>query len=1034
MQISRRDVENERDNYLLKQIKDLEQQSYGDETNSFKDLQYDDFPQFPFEDRSVINSIKKQNQYVKNKMNSYQYETYKDGIIEIMAESLPMVKIISQKSPSYRMGKKLSIDKQKKIHQSDLKINMKKSKAHNKMIAHKTFDASMQKNKKNLNESANILERIRKNRNSVEPSRNEGVVTTQSPIKRRQMTINDSDKEPSFLNPNRKSNATMDSTNYPASLQNKAKYLEKQKLPLIRQQKSEQTYNEYSFADPRQSITSSVKYGERTPKKSFLEMIVPSIIPQNKKYKSYKKELVTQMLSDNQKQNEWLANKIAYLKFDKNNQELEQSRNIPDTTFYSSTNGIEQLINDDNKSANSQFYQTKQDREKINQLMYRTSYNVNAQGKSNNINKSQEYVSSFFQDSKSTKNQHLPRMMVDSKIIDYEETQKFLNEIIGGQQNNQININNDQMIYQQRMNSQHNPFTNARSSLAYGSTKQTIEHLSTKNQDTILNGLPNYLRIDQLKNHRYKVNQLIKSRDIRKQFRQQQFIARPSQQLVDPLQQHCDHKKICSCSRHKSSSIRQSPIAQRLQNEQILNQSKQSPTSRNISSIQFNTTAFKGQDNQIVQNRSAVMNNSNKSPIRGQQTQSQSRLQMMMNKTQSLDNKFSVEKILRNDKRNSIILREEQKQINYNQSKKSLNRIKSPITNNSSQTKLSPRREIARPPRFTLNDLPKYSKTLKVRIFDSIQITQVLGGKYYKMQQDQSPPRSPNREIEWTKTPAYRQFVLKLTEINSLENQQVGFRKYRLQNKFRTIWEFEEDMKNKKFMKGLLENTLKNIYSESEVQYFITILKKKALDQAQMDQILDKAHDTLEVLMCKHGLKDQFDHVMDQYDKDRDANFKVTLIKQLIRCKIMYVSLGQIELIFKIIKQRDDIQLKIAEIEKFRVNQPDLDKPINPIPLNYDLPFNINDFKELPKEQRDVLEENIALYCYQSSRLFIQITSFLVDSQLFKRLKFMYEGEDFQKRIIREVHQLRQQYKVEFGEDKIPKMDEHGKLIFDNQN
>ena len=57
-------------------------------------------------------------------------------------------------------------------------------------------------------------------------------------------------------------------------------------------------------------------------------------------------------------------------------------------------------------------------------------------------------------------------------------------------------------------------------------------------------------------------------------------------------------------------------------------------------------------------------------------------------------------------------------------------------------------------------------------------------------------------------------------------------------------------------MKQLLEETLKNIYSEQEVQYFITILKNKTLEGEEMQKMVEKVEDTLEVLMCKLGLKD----------------------------------------------------------------------------------------------------------------------------------------------------------------------------------
>ena len=87
-------------------------------------------------------------------------------------------------------------------------------------------------------------------------------------------------------------------------------------------------------------------------------------------------------------------------------------------------------------------------------------------------------------------------------------------------------------------------------------------------------------------------------------------------------------------------------------------------------------------------------------------------------------------------------------------------------------------------------------------------------------------------------------------------------------------------------MKKLLEKTLANIYSESEVLYVITLLKKKQnLEQSHLKEIFEKGSDTLEVLMCKLGLKDQFVSVMEQYEQDLKTNQRDTLLKQMFRCK-----------------------------------------------------------------------------------------------------------------------------------------------------
>jgi hypothetical protein len=73
----------------------------------------------------------------------------------------------------------------------------------------------------------------------------------------------------------------------------------------------------------------------------------------------------------------------------------------------------------------------------------------------------------------------------------------------------------------------------------------------------------------------------------------------------------------------------------------------------------------------------------------------------------------------------------------------------------------------------------------------------------------------------------------------------------------------------------------------------------------------EKALDTLEVLMNKMGLKDQFQRVMDNYDNDMASNLQTTLIKVLTRCKIMYLHLQKIQLIFKLINRRAELTSRL---------------------------------------------------------------------------------------------------------------------------
>jgi hypothetical protein len=73
-----------------------------------------------------------------------------------------------------------------------------------------------------------------------------------------------------------------------------------------------------------------------------------------------------------------------------------------------------------------------------------------------------------------------------------------------------------------------------------------------------------------------------------------------------------------------------------------------------------------------------------------------------------------------------------------------------------------------KPPPFKLKDLPKYSKTLKASDLGPWKYTSLLGGKY-ALKTIKESPRSPRRRnIDFSKTPAYKQFVLKLTEVDCL--------------------------------------------------------------------------------------------------------------------------------------------------------------------------------------------------------------------------------------------------------------------------
>ncbi len=55
------------------------------------------------------------------------------------------------------------------------------------------------------------------------------------------------------------------------------------------------------------------------------------------------------------------------------------------------------------------------------------------------------------------------------------------------------------------------------------------------------------------------------------------------------------------------------------------------------------------------------------------------------------------------------------------------------------------------------------------------------------------------------------------------------------------------------------------------------------------------------------------------------------------------------------------------------------------------------------------LEHEVAQFCFQSSRLFIQISAFMIESHLFRRLKFIYDDADYQAKIRTQVNTLKEQ-------------------------
>ena len=77
------------------------------------------------------------------------------------------------------------------------------------------------------------------------------------------------------------------------------------------------------------------------------------------------------------------------------------------------------------------------------------------------------------------------------------------------------------------------------------------------------------------------------------------------------------------------------------------------------------------------------------------------------------------------------------------------------------------------------------------------------------------------------------------------------------------------DLGDPEIRRKLLAKILPTIYGETEIDYVLNLLKDQTDEQVQgieeLTKIYDKSIDTLEVLMNKMGLRDQFERVLDPY-------------------------------------------------------------------------------------------------------------------------------------------------------------------------
>ena len=194
---------------------------------------------------------------------------------------------------------------------------------------------------------------------------------------------------------------------------------------------------------------------------------------------------------------------------------------------------------------------------------------------------------------------------------------------------------------------------------------------------------------------------------------------------------------------------------------------------------------------------------------------------------------------------------------------------------------------------FSLKDLTKYSKNLHKRDLRNRFHSSVLG-KYVptlaeRMRQLEQIQKKLKEETYW----------------EYLRNQALL-----AQQDWSKTTLFEQYLKS-----GFFKEHNPNIYSETEVQYYITVIKKttqKKYDDITKDEIskltnqhYSKALHTLKVLMKTLCLEYYFERVLLRYPIENIEN----VMKILVRCKKMYEAIDNVFIIFK-------LSLKV-EVSKF---------------------------------------------------------------------------------------------------------------------
>lgn len=122
-----------------------------------------------------------------------------------------------------------------------------------------------------------------------------------------------------------------------------------------------------------------------------------------------------------------------------------------------------------------------------------------------------------------------------------------------------------------------------------------------------------------------------------------------------------------------------------------------------------------------------------------------------------------------------------------------------------------------------------------------------------------SPEGSPRDDkVEWKTTPIYKQFALKVTEVDSLMEKAAILNSNEKGFNWNNI--------DRAMLKKLVESALQNMLHSGEIDYNLSLLKSTELDKEDLEEMYKKSILTLKILMIKLGIENTFQKVKDHYD------------------------------------------------------------------------------------------------------------------------------------------------------------------------